>query len=128
MIIDSSALIAIVKNEGEAERFARMIEEAPVCRISAVNWMESGILLDRQINGVAGREFDLLVSEAGIIIESVTPRQAALAREAYLIYGKGRHAAGLNFGDCFSYALSKAYKEPLLFKGNDFTQTDVLIA
>ncbi len=127
MVIDSSAVIAIFKNEPEAEFFARAIQESPVCRISVANWMEVGIILDREGRGVPGREFDAFVARADIHLEEVSREQAQLARQAYLIYGKGRHPAGLNFGDCFSYALAKSLREPLLFKGEDFSKTDVLI-
>ncbi len=127
MVVDSSALIAILAAEPDAALFAKAIEQAPVCRISAVNWMEAGIIMDRQKDGVVGREYDLLVDRSKVLIEPVTEEQARLARQAYLVYGKGRHPAGLNLADCFAYALAKMLREPLLFKGEGFRKTDVEI-
>jgi ribonuclease VapC len=126
MIIDTSALIAIIACEDDASAFAEAIEKATICRLSAANWVEAGIILDRRADGVPGREFDLLVQRAQIRVEPITEDQARIARQAYLIYGKGRHPAALNFADCFSYALSKVFGEPLLFKGSDFSRTDVM--
>ena len=129
MIIDTSAIVAILRQEPEARRFAEAIEAAPVRRISATTYVEIGAVIDGARDPVASRLVDELLAKAGIIIEPVTAAQARIAREAYRDFGKGSgHAAGLNFGDCFAYALAKATGEPLLFKGDDFSRTDVAAA
>lgn len=129
MIIDTSAIVAILRGEPEARRFAEAIEAAPVRRISATTYVEIGAVIDGGRDPVASRLVDELLATAGIVIESVTEAQARIAREAYRDFGKGSgHAAGLNFGDCFAYALAKATGEPLLFKGDDFSRTDVAVA
>jgi ribonuclease VapC len=127
MIIDSSALLAILRSEPEAELCARAIEKAARRRISAANFLESAIIIDASRDPIASRRFDELLQEAGVAIESVTEAQARMARAAYRDFGKGSgHPAKLNFGDCFAYALAKTAGEPLLFKGNDFRHTDVV--
>ena len=129
MILDTSAIIAILRDEPEAPLFAEVIEEAAKGRISAVNYVEAAAVIDGSRDPVASRRFDDLLREASVIIEPVTETQARIAREAYRDFGKGSgHAAKLNFGDCFAYALAKAMDEPLLFKGNDFLHTDVVSA
>jgi ribonuclease VapC len=129
MIIDTSAIVAILRQEPEARRFAEAIEAAPVRRISATTYVEIGAVIDGARDPVASRLVDEVLATAGIIIEPVTAAQARIAREAYRDFGKGSgHAAGLNFGDCFAYALAKATGEPLLFKGDDFSHTDVTTA
>ena len=126
MIIDTSAIIAILRLEPEAESFARAIEEARTRRVSAVNYVEAAAVMDGSRDAVVSRRFDELFREARLTIEVVTPSQARIAREAYRDFGKGSgHAAGLNLGDCFAYALAKEMNEPLLFKGEDFRQTDL---
>lgn len=126
MIIDTSALIAILRREPEAATLAEAIETAEQCRISAANYLEAAIVIDGRRDPVASRRLDDLLQEAEIAIEPVDAEQARLAREAYRDYGKGSgHPARLNFGDCFSYALARSRREPLLFKGEDFTQTDI---
>jgi ribonuclease VapC len=127
MVVNTSAVLAILLNESDATQFANAIEQAERCTISAVNWLEAAVVIDNRGDAVASREFDLFVRRAGIEIEAVTPEQAQLARQAYLDFGKGRHPAALNFGDCFAYALAKAIDEPLLFKGADFAKTDVAV-
>jgi ribonuclease VapC len=124
MIIDSSAIIAVINGESEAARFAQAIAAA-VCRISAVNYVEAAIVADNR--GEAMRDaFDTLINEMGLIIEPVTPNQARIARRAYQTYGKGNHSkAKLNMGDCFAYALAKDLDQPPLFKGEDFPHTDI---
>ena len=124
MIVDSSAIVAILFNEPDAAVFAAAIAEAENCRISAVNYVEAAVVVESQ-SAFGGRQFDALMRRAGITVEPVTEEQALIARQAYADFGKGRHPAGLNFGDCFSYALAKAAREPLLFKGNDFSKTDI---
>lgn len=125
MIIDTSAILAILFQESDAEHFANAIARAEEPSLSAASFLEAGIVVDNQLGAAAGRQLDALIARAGIKIEPVTEQQATIARQAYFDYGKGRHPAKLNFGDCFSYALAKATGMPLLFKGNDFSQTDV---
>ena len=126
MILDTSALIAILRFEGEAPEFARIIERAAQPRISAVSYVEAGSVIDGSKDPIASRRFDELMEEAQIAIEPVTEAQARIARQAYRDFGKtSGHPAKLNFGDCFSYALAKSEREPLLFKGQDFSRTDV---
>lgn len=126
MILDTSAVIAILRDEPEAALFAKTIENAAHRRISAVNYVEAAAVIDASRDPVASRRFDDVLEEADVIVESVTEAQARIARQAYRDFGKGSgHPAGLNFGDCFAYALAKATKEPLLFKGDDFSHTDV---
>jgi ribonuclease VapC len=129
MILDSSALVAILRDEPEAAVFATAIEAVTERRISAVNYVEAAVVIDGSRDPAASRRFDDLLREARIIVEPVTSEQARIAREAYRDFGKGSgHPARLNFGDCFAYALAKEAGEPLLFKGNDFRQTDVTAA
>lgn len=128
MIIDTSALLAILFAEADAERYAGAIAEAELRLISAANYLEAGIVVDNQIGAAAGRQLDALISRAGVGVEAVTREQADIARQAYLEFGRGNHPADLNFGDCFAYALSKVTGLPLLFKGDDFSETDVSAA
>ena len=126
MIIDSSALLAILFAEDDAAAYAAAIERAGGCRISAATWLESAIRIDLTGSPLASLAFDDFVREARLVIEPVDEPQVRLARAAYRAFGRGSgHPAGLNFGDCFSYALSKLRDEPLLFKGRDFPETDV---
>lgn len=125
MILDTSAIIAVLRAEPEAPEFVEAIESAPKCHVSAVNYVEAAIVIDSGKDAIASRRFDDFFRASGIVIETVTPRQAEIARDAYRDFGKGRHKAGLNFGDCFSYALAKETDESLLFKGKDFSHTDV---
>jgi ribonuclease VapC len=124
MILDTSALAAILFREAEARKFTEIIYNS-TCRISAVNFVELAMVIEGQLGPDAGRQCDVFFRRAGITIEPLSVDQAHLARQAFLDFGKGRHPAGLNFGDCFAYALSKATGEPLLFKGSDFARTDV---
>jgi ribonuclease VapC len=126
MIVDSSALIAILRGESDAAAYATAIANAVMRRISAASYVEVAAVIDGSRDPIASRRFDDLLREAGIVIEPVTVAQARIAREAYRDFGRGSaHPAKLNFGDCFSYALAKALNEPLLFKGDDFSHTDV---
>jgi ribonuclease VapC len=129
MIIDTSAIIAVLRDEPDAASYARAIADTEDRRVSAVNFAESAIVIDASRDPIATRRFDDFMAEANISIEPVTEIQARIAREAYRDFGKGSaHPAKLNFGDCFAYALAKAFGEPLLFKGSDFTHTDVVSA
>jgi ribonuclease VapC len=125
MIIDTSALLAILYQEEDAIYFAEAIAAAPVGQMSAANFLEAAINIDVHGDAEASRQLDTFIRRAGIEIRSVTLEQAQIARQAYLDFGKGRHPAGLNFGDCFAYALVRETGEPLLFKGNDFGKTDI---
>jgi len=125
MVIDSSALIAILEDEPEAVLMAEAIAQAEICLLSAVSLVETTMVIESRHGEVAGHELDQLVEKSAIKIMSVTPEQATIARQAFRRYGKGKHPASLNFGDCFAYALAKSLNESLLFKGNDFKQTDI---
>jgi ribonuclease VapC len=125
MIIDTSALIAILFNEVDADLYANALASSEHRLMSAANYLESAIVVDRQRGAAAGRQLDSLILRAEVKVESVTKEQADIARQAYLDFGKGAHPAGLNFGDCFSYALAKSLGLPLLFKGEDFALTDI---
>ena len=125
MILDTSALAAIFFGEPEADHYTQLIHGAERCRMSAANFVELGIVLEAQIGTPALVQCDLFFRRAGIVVEPVTIEQAYLARQAFHDFGKGRHPAGLNFGDCFAYALARVMNEPLLFKGEDFTRTDL---
>jgi ribonuclease VapC len=126
MIVDASAVIAILRDEPEARAYAYAIARARSRRISAVSYVEAAVVIDGGRNPVASRRFDDLFRDAQFVVEPVTEAQARIAREAYRDFGKGSgHPAGLNFGDCFSYALAKATGEPILFKGEDFRHTDL---
>jgi ribonuclease VapC len=125
MILDTSAAVAILYREPEAASFARIIHDADACRMSVANFIELSIVIESQLGPEGMRQAEAFFRRAGVTIEPVTIYHGELARQAFLDFGKGRHKAGLNFGDCFSYALAKAAGEPLLFKGNDFSQTDI---
>jgi len=126
MIVDTSALIAILRDEPEARACASAIESSAIRRVSAANFVETALIIDASRDPVASRRFDDLIREAQITVEPVTEAQARIAREAYRDFGKGSgHPAKLNFGDCFAYALAKVTAEPLLFKGDDFARTDI---
>jgi ribonuclease VapC len=126
MIVDTSAIVAILRDESEAPLFAEALAGAKIRRVSAVNYVEAAAVIDGSRDPIASRRFDDFFREASFSIEAVTADQALIAREAYRDFGKGSgHPARLNFGDCFSYALAKAKNEPLLFKGQDFNHTDL---
>jgi ribonuclease VapC len=126
MIVDASAMIAILRDEPEALSYAKLIASASSRRISAVNYIEAAVVIDGSRDPVASRRFDDLVRAAQLVTEPVTEVQVRIAREAYRDFGKGSgHPAGLNLGDCFAYALAKVTGETILFKGDDFTHTDL---
>lgn len=128
MIVDTSAIIAILRDESDADELAEVIESADVRRVSAATYVEAAIVTDSNQDPVLSSSLDSFLQRSLVHIEPVTVEQARLARQAYRDYGKGRHRAGLNFGDCFAYALAKDKGEPLLFKGQDFRKTDVEVA
>jgi ribonuclease VapC len=128
MVIDTSALIAILFGEPEALSFSRAVADESRKLISAFNALETGIVVEARKGEAGGRELDLLLHRAQIEIVAMNADQAELARAAWRKYGKGNHPAGLNIGDCCAYALAKYSGEPLLFKGNDFGQTDIRAA
>lgn len=125
MILDSSALLAILFDEPEGAEFLRLLVEAPVRAISAANMVEAWMVTDRHPNPAKAAALDELVALLEIELRPVDAAQARLARQAYQAFGKGRHPAALNFGDCFAYALTKMSHDRLLFKGNDFSLTDI---
>ncbi len=129
MIIDSSALVSALIGEKDAEELIQIIADSQNPRISAANYLESGVVLDSRKDPVLSRSLDEFLQVAGVEIVPVTVEQARIARDAYRDFGKGSgHLAQLNFGDCFSYALAKANTEPLLYVGLDFSHTDVAAA
>ncbi|MCB0950842.1 MAG: type II toxin-antitoxin system VapC family toxin [Mycobacterium sp.] len=126
MIVDTSAIIAILKHEKDAAVYAAAIAAAQHRRLSAASYLECGCVLDSQHDPILSRGLDELIDAAEIAVEPVTERQARLARQAYADFGKGSgHPAGLNFGDCLAYALALDLREPLLWKGNDFGYTGI---
>lgn len=126
MILDTSAIVAILQYEPEAGAFTLAIEKNRPVRVSAATWLEAAVVVDGNRSPALSRRFDELLREAGVETEPVTGQQAELAREAYRAFGRGSgHPAHLNFGDCFAYALAMDKDEGLLFKGNDFANTDV---
>lgn len=125
MVIDTSALVAMLNDEAEAESFEAAVEADNIRLMSTATYLETAILIETRYGEPGGRELDLWLHRAAVDLVSVDSDQAEAARVAYRMYGKGRHRAGLNYGDCFSYALAKISGQPLLFKGDDFTHTDV---
>jgi ribonuclease VapC len=125
MIVDTSALLAVVFEESDAAVFARAILEAPRPSMSAATLLEAWIVTDGRRSDVLSTKAGEIVRELGIDVVPLTNLHADLARDAYRRFGKGNHPAALNFGDCIAYALSAANGEPLLFKGDDFARTDV---
>ena len=126
MIVDSSAVIAVVRLEPDAALFLGAFQQVARARMSAASYLETSIVVDAYRNPVLSRRLEDFLGEAGIGIEPVTVEQAKVAREAYRDYGRGSgHPARLNFGDCFSYALARVTGEPLLYKGDDFSHTDL---
>lgn len=125
MVVDTSALVAILLREPDADRFGRCIADAPACLLSAVNRVELSFVIEGR-KGEAGRaDLETLLLDAGIETVVVTPQQAEIAIDAFRRFGKRRHPANLNIGDCFAYALAKAMDRPLLFRGEDFALTDI---
>lgn len=125
MVVDTSAIMAILNGEAEADAFINLLERDTVRLISAVSVHEAGILVQSRKGDDGAAALDAFIREADFEVRSFDAEQAILARRAFRAFGKGRHAAGLNFGDCTVYALAMASGEPLLFKGSDFSKTDV---
>jgi ribonuclease VapC len=126
MIVDSSALVAILKREPEQAAFSALLESTPDVKASAATYFETAIVIDSLRDSLTSNLLDDLIERSGIVIEPVTAEQAKIAREAYRIFGKGSgNPAGLNFGDCFTYALARDKRETLLYKGDDFVHTDL---
>ena len=125
MIVDTSAVLAVLFAEADAEVYARSIIETSPCRMSVANLLETSIVVESRSGLAAGHQLDHFLEKAGMELVPVTPRQVEAARLAWRRFGRGNHPARLNFGDCFAYALAQATGEPLLFKGKDFAQTDI---
>jgi ribonuclease VapC len=125
MIVDTSVIVGILRNEPDVVAMEEALARSDIRRMSAVSYVEAAVVVDSNRNPVLSRRFDDLLRDIKMVIEPVTVDQARLAREAYRDFGKGRHRAGLNFGDCFAYALAKDKGEALLFKGEDFRHTDL---
>ena len=128
MIIDTSAILAILGDEAERRRFTEALEGAEECLMSTASFVEASLVLEATRGYEGLRDLDLLLAKAGVEFVPVDLEQAHVARKAFRNFGKGRHPAKLNFGDCFSYALAIVTNSPLLFKGNDFSKTDVIQA
>lgn len=126
MVLDTSALLVLLLEEPEVKTFAEAISLDPRRLVSAATALEIMIVIEARKGEAGGRELDLLLHHAKIDIVPFDAEQAEIARHAWQKFGKGNHPAGLNYGDCFSYALAKQSGEPLLFKGNDFNKTDIL--
>lgn len=128
MVIDTSALVAMLREEPAAAILHSLLAADPTRLLSAANLLETSIVVEGRYGEAGGRELDLLIHKAKVQVVAVTPEQIELARDAFRRFGKGRHPAALNFGDCFAYALSRFSGEPLLFIGEDFPKTDLTLA
>ena len=125
MVVDTLVLVAVLQNEPERRKFNEAIEAAETRSMSTASFLETSIILESRFGADGVRDLDLFIAKAQISLVSVDEEQAHLARDGFRKYGKGRHPAGLNYGDCFSYALARSRDEALLFKGQDFLKTDV---
>lgn len=125
MIVDASALLAVILDEVDADRFTAAMVSAPAPLMSAVNFWEVAVRVDRADRSATLHKFDAIMDLTGVTIAAVSAHQATLARRAHAAFGKGRHPAALNLGDCFAYALARETGRPLLFKGDDFIHTDI---
>jgi ribonuclease VapC len=125
MVLDTSALLALLLDEPEAEAFRAAVEEDTTRLVSAATLLETALVIETRKGEPGGHELDVLVHKAEVVVVPVDPEQVSEARRAYRRFGKGRHPAALNFGDVFAYALARTSGEPLLFKGDDFAKTDV---
>jgi ribonuclease VapC len=125
MVLDTSALLALLLDEPEAEAFRTAVEDDTTRMVSAATLLETALVIEARKGEPGGRELDSLIHKAEMVVVAVDAEHVSEARRAYRRFGKGRHAAGLNFGDIFAYALTRTSGEPLLFKGDDFAKTDV---
>ncbi len=125
MIVDTSAILAVLLAEPDADRYTRALAEAGSSRMSVANFLEAAIVVEHRAGAAGGHELDLLMERAPVEMAEVTAEHAQAARRAWRRFGKGNHPAALNFGDCFAYALAQTEREPLLFKGDDFALTDI---
>lgn len=125
MVLDTSALLALLLDEPEAEDFRAAVEEDTTRLVSAATLLETALVIEARKGERGGHELDTLIQKADVVVVPVDTEHVSEARRAYRRFGKGRHAAGLNFGDVFAYALARAAGEPLLFKGDDFAKTDI---
>jgi len=125
VILDASAVLTVLFGEEGAAQYDQAMTEAPPCRMSVVNFLEAAMVLESRIGASGERNLDAFIQETPIELAPVTVEQAYAARQAWRRFGKGNHPAGLNFGDCFAYALAETSGEPLLFKGGDFALTDI---
>jgi ribonuclease VapC len=125
MVIETSALVAMLTDEPDAQRFEAAVEADPVRLMSTASYLEAAIVIEQRFGEPGGRELDLWLHRADVDLVSVDAEQAEVARSTYRRFGKGRNRAGLNYGDCFAYALAKVSGEPLLYKGDDFANTDI---
>jgi ribonuclease VapC len=125
MVLDTSALLALLLDEPEAEGFRAAVEEDTTRLVSAATLLETALVIEARKGEPGGRELDSLIHKADVVVVPVDAEHVTEARRAYRRFGKGRHAAGLNFGDLFAYSLARTSGEPLLFKGDDFTKTDI---
>lgn len=125
MVVETSAILAILQDEPQRRKFNEAVEAADTRWLSTASFVESSMIVESRYGADGVRDLDLFIAKARIALVPVDEDQAQLAREGFQKFGKGRHPAGLNFGDCFSYALARSLDEPLLFKGNDFSKTDV---
>lgn len=128
MVIDTSALVAILFGEAESDALLEAMVNDPIRLMSALTALEAAVVIEARKGAQGSLQFELFMHHANIEVVAFTPEHYAIARAAWKKYGKGRHPAGLNLGDCCSYALSKYSGEPLLFKGHDFSQTDITLA
>lgn len=128
MIVDSSAVLAILNREPDAGRYETAVATVPNCRMSVINMLEAAIVVEARGGAAAGHELDAFLDRAGITLMPVMPEHVEAARLAWRRFGKGNHRAALNLGDCFAYALATTTGEPLLFKGEDFSHTDIELA
>ena len=126
MIVDASAILAVVLDEADSATFVEALRRPATRRMSSVSFVEAGVRADNDRNPDRGVAFDKAMHAFGVFVQDVSPYQAMIARDAYRRFGKGNHPARLNLGDCFAFALAKARREPLLFKGNDFAHADIL--
>ena len=125
MVLDTSALLALLLDEPEAENFRAAVEEDTTRLVSAATLLETALVIEARKGEPGGRELDTLIHRAEVVVVPVDAEHVFEARRAYRRFGKGRHAAGLNFGDVFAYALARTAGEALLFKGDDFAKTDI---